>query len=86
MDEWPVPPHPLAEQFDCPTWKEPGRCICGEPLPPMSKWTDAGSDWSNVECPKCGRGYVDEEDFIAIYDDGLDPQGRDEAPTEREMK
>lgn len=65
--------HPLADQFDCPSWTTPGSCICGTELPPRNRWTNAGMDWSNVECSKCGRGYVDEEDFIAIYDDGLDP-------------
>lgn len=72
LDEDAPPTHPLAGLFDCPTWDEPGRCICSAELPPMSRWKDAGGQWQNVTCQSCGRGYVDEEDFIAIYDEGLD--------------
>ena len=58
----------VTGKFVCPTWKEPGRCVCGKRLPPMSEWKNAGSDWSSVECSYCGRSFVDEEEFIAIYE------------------
>jgi hypothetical protein len=57
-----------SRTFKCPGWDTPGRCQCGAPLPSMSKWANAGSPWSNILCSKCGTGYVDEDDFIAIYD------------------
>lgn len=60
--------HPLGDKLKPPTWDEPGECICGAPLPPEKMWDRAGMDWANILCSACGRGYVDEEDFIAIYD------------------
>lgn len=60
--------HPLADKLKPPTWDEPGECICGLPLPPEKEWDRAGQDWANVLCVACGRGYVNEEDFFAIYD------------------
>lgn len=72
LEEFGVRTHELADRMTAPKWNEPGICICGVPLPPMSQWKNAGMDWSSHVCPSCGRGYVDEEDFIAIYDDGLD--------------
>lgn len=66
-----VPRHPLSERFTCPKWDESGQCICGAVLPPQREWIEAGHQWQRVECPSCGRGYVDEDDYIAIYDEGL---------------
>lgn len=63
-----VPIHPDADKFTCPKWDEPGECICGAALPPQKDWTDAGHQWQRIACSACGRGYVDEDDFIAFYD------------------
>lgn len=77
LEEFGVGTHPEAEKLVVPKWDAPGRCICGAELPPMSKWKNPGGQWSSIECGSCGRGFVDEEDYIAIYDDGLDPEGPD---------
>lgn len=66
--------HPLADRFLCPSWDHPGSCICGASLPPMSGWKNPGSVWTSTTCPTCGRCYVDEETFIAIYDDGCEDE------------
>jgi hypothetical protein len=65
-------PHELAHLLVTPTYDRHGVCICGASLPPMQQWDDADRGWQNVTCGACGRGYGDEETFIAIYDDGLD--------------
>lgn len=68
--------HPLSELFVPPTHDRWGVCICGAPLVPMAEWCDAGSQWQHVRCG-CGRLYVDEDTFFAIYDPddlaGTDP-------------
>lgn len=64
-------PYPESEKFTSPKREEPGQCICGAVLPPESEWIDAGRDWSHVTCLDCGRAYVDEGDYFAIYDDGM---------------
>jgi hypothetical protein len=60
--------HPDADKFTCPKWSEPGQCICEAELPPQERWRNAGSAWQSVTCQQCGRMYVDEDDYIAIYD------------------
>lgn len=67
-DEFGMSMHPKAKKFDPGDWDRGGRCICGDPLPPQREWARAGMDWSNILCSNCGRGYVDEEEFFAIYD------------------
>lgn len=59
----PTPPEPPRFR-----WNEPNACECGAALLPMKDWDDAGRDWSNTVCSACGRFYVDEEDYIAVYD------------------
>lgn len=71
------PRHPLADQFTCPTWDKPGRCVCGAKLPPQEQWHNAGSAWQHVQCKACGFGFVDEDDYIAFYEDGLEESCRD---------
>jgi hypothetical protein len=67
-----VPRHPDADKLDVGTWDKAGHCICGEPLPAQKDWDGQPHPWPSVTCQSCGRCYVDEEDFIAIYDDGCD--------------
>lgn len=68
--------HPESHLLVPPTWERFGVCICGAPLVPMAEWCDAGSQWQHVRC-RCGRLYVDEDTFFAIYDPddlaGTDP-------------
>lgn len=59
--------HPDADKFDPGAWERAGHCICGAELPPQREWIDAGGAWPMVKCAACGRGYVDEEEFIAFY-------------------
>jgi len=77
MEGFGVPTHPLADQMVSPKWAMPGLCMCGATLPAMSEWENPGRDWSSVTCGSCCRGFVDEGDYIAIYDDGLDQDGGD---------
>ena len=70
-----MPRHPEADKLDVGTWDKPGKCICGKRLPPQKEWRDAGHQWTSVTCAKCGRCYVEEDDFIAIYDDGCEDIG-----------
>lgn len=68
LDDDDMPPeHPLAHLLDVGGWNRPGRCICGAPMPPQAQW-HANSEWIHFLCPTCGRQYVDEEQYVAIYD------------------
>lgn len=58
----------IDKRWVCPTWDLPGLCICGTVAPAEKDWHDAGRDWAWWCCPNCGRGYVDEEDYTAIYE------------------
>lgn len=62
--------HSKADIFDPGTWTEPGRCICGLPLPPQKEWDRAGSDWQTVICEDdgCRTMFIDEDEFFLIYD------------------
>jgi hypothetical protein len=75
IDDWAseldVPRHPLADQFTAPKTDTPGQCVCGAVLAPMREWDDYPHQWAHTTCKQCGRGFVDEDDYIAIYDDGL---------------
>lgn len=51
-----------------PTQTEPGTCRCGGPLPVRSAWHNPFSQWSHVICPGCGWEFVDEDDYLAVYD------------------
>lgn len=70
-----MPLHPEADKLTVPSWDEPGQCICGHPLPPVQEWNDAHHQWSNITCAECGRCYVEEDEFLAIYDEGCDQDG-----------
>lgn len=68
LDDYGIDPHPLGHLLDPGDWDRQGHCICGDQLPAQRDWARAGMDWANILCDNCGRGYVDEEEFFAIYD------------------
>lgn len=71
-DDYDGPPlHPKADVMIVPKWDEVGRCICEAELPAMKDWNGPGGDWAWINCAACGTGFVDEETFIAIYDEGI---------------
>jgi len=57
----------VPKTLKMPTFDKPGTCECGHELPPQSEWNDAGRDWANIECSQCGKYYVDEDVYIAMY-------------------
>jgi len=72
LEDYGIPKHPEADKFDSGTWDTLGHCICGSDLPPQNQWRDAGRDWASITCGTCGRCYVDEGDYVLIYDDGCE--------------
>lgn len=62
------PRYPLADQIDTGGWDRAGRCHCGNRLAPHREWHWAGASWAHTRCSGCGTRYVDEEDYIAVYD------------------
>lgn len=80
LEEYGVEKHPEADKFDSGTYDEPGKCICGQPLPPQKEWDSAGQQWQSVTCESCGRCYVDEDEYVMIYDEGCDDDPDDVTP------
>lgn len=68
-EEFGLPLHPEADKLIVHD-SEIGQCICGADIPAMINWKGGGSPWACWDCAECGRGYVEEDEFIAIYDDG----------------
>ena len=61
IDEQP-PRHPDADLFVAPAWDRSGVCICGAWIAPQGEWVNPDT----TSCG-CGRQFVDEENFVAIY-------------------
>lgn len=64
-----VPLHPLAERLDPGGIDQAGQCICGGVLAPQREWHDFGRDWQHVRCPLCRTLYVDEGEYLTIWED-----------------
>jgi hypothetical protein len=51
-----------------PTFTADGVCRCGAVLPNRCAWHNPYGTWSHIICASCGWEFVDEDDYLAIYD------------------